>query len=112
MQRNFYLAVAALGLVGLTGLVLTLGAQTASSEKHAFTPDAIPYGPPPPFLAPGAQLAPRAGHGARLDGAALDGEPGGAGPAALAAAGGAAGGRGRGGIAQAAGWEVVSGAPC
>lgn len=57
MQRNFYLAVAALGLVGLTGLVLTLGAQTASSEKHAFTPDAIPYGPPPPFLAPGAQLA-------------------------------------------------------
>lgn len=57
MQRNFYLAVAALGLVGLTGLVLTLGAQTASSEKHAFTPDAIPYGPSPPFLAPGVQLA-------------------------------------------------------
>lgn len=57
MKRNFYLAITALGLVCLTGLVHTLGAQTASTEKHAFTPDAIPYGPPPPFLAPGAQLA-------------------------------------------------------
>ena len=57
MKRNFYLAITALGLVCLTGLVHTLAAQTASTEKHAFTPDAIPYGPPPPFLAPGAQLA-------------------------------------------------------
>jgi hypothetical protein len=29
----------------------------ASTEKNAFTPDAIPYGPPPSFVAPGAQLA-------------------------------------------------------
>jgi hypothetical protein len=29
----------------------------ASPEKNAFTPDAIPYGPPPSFVAPGAQLA-------------------------------------------------------
>jgi quercetin dioxygenase-like cupin family protein len=26
-------------------------------EKNAFTPDAIPWGPPPPFIAPGAQMA-------------------------------------------------------
>ncbi len=57
MKRNIYLVIKVLGLVCLTGAVLTLGAQTASTEKHAFTPDAIPYGPPPPFVAPGAQLA-------------------------------------------------------
>jgi hypothetical protein len=28
-----------------------------ASEKNAFTPDSIPYGPPPPFVAAGAQLA-------------------------------------------------------
>ena len=29
----------------------------ASAEKNAFTPDAIPYGPAPPFVPLGAQLA-------------------------------------------------------
>ena len=28
-------------------LIITSGAQTGSSAKHAFTPDAIPYGPAP-----------------------------------------------------------------
>ena len=39
------------------GLVFTIGAQTASSEKHAFTPETIPYGPAPAFVPAGAQLA-------------------------------------------------------
>ena len=29
----------------------------AAAEQHAFTPDAVEYGPAPPFVAPGAQLA-------------------------------------------------------
>lgn len=33
------------------------GVLAASDEKHAFTPDAVPYGPAPPFVQPGAQLA-------------------------------------------------------
>lgn len=32
-------------------------AASASAEKNAFTPDTIPYGPAPPFMAPRAQLA-------------------------------------------------------
>ena len=39
------------------GLVFTIGAQTTSSEKHAFTPETIPYGPAPAFVPAGAQLA-------------------------------------------------------
>jgi hypothetical protein len=44
--------------------LFSISAQTAFSEKHTFTSDAIPYGPPPAFIAPGAQLA------------ALEGNPG------------------------------------
>src|SRR4051794_15717174 len=32
-------------------------AAMPSDAKNAFTPDAIVWGPPPPFVAPGAQLA-------------------------------------------------------
>src|SRR4029077_2845240 len=44
-------------LVFAAVLVFTSGAQTASSEKHSFTPDAIPYGPAPASVPAGAQLA-------------------------------------------------------
>ncbi len=57
MKRNKYLIVAAVGLLCGVGLVVTIGAQTASSEKHVFRPDAIPYGPAPAFVVAGAQLA-------------------------------------------------------
>ncbi len=57
MKRNKYLIIAAAGLLCGVGLVVTIGAQTASSEKHVFTPDAIPYGPAPSFVVAGAQLA-------------------------------------------------------
>lgn len=57
MKRNVYLASTLVGLLCAVGLVLTIGARPASSEKHAFTPDAISYGPAPAFVARGAQLA-------------------------------------------------------
>ena len=57
MKRNTLLMFAVAGLVGGAGLFFGAVAQTSSTEKHAFTPDIIPYGPPPAFVAPGAQLA-------------------------------------------------------
>jgi hypothetical protein len=57
MKRNVYLIIAAVGLLCGVGVVVTVGAQTASSEKHVFLPDAIPYGPAPAFVVAGAQLA-------------------------------------------------------
>ena len=57
MKRNEYLMIAAVGLLCGVGLAVTIGAQTASSEKHVFMPDAIPYGPAPAFVVAGAQLA-------------------------------------------------------
>ena len=57
MKRNKYLIIAAAGLLCGVDLVVTIGAQTASSEKHVFMPDAIPYGPAPSFVVAGAQLA-------------------------------------------------------
>jgi hypothetical protein len=57
MKRNGYLTVTLVGLLGGAALVFTSGAQTGSSEKHVFTPDAMPYGPAPAFVPAGAQLA-------------------------------------------------------
>jgi hypothetical protein len=57
MKRNVYFMRTAVGLLCGVGLVLTIGAQTTSSEKHTFTPDSMQYGPPPASLNPGAQLA-------------------------------------------------------
>src|ERR1700681_571566 len=57
MKRNVYLILTVAGLLCGGGLVFTICAQTASSEKHSFTPDAIPYGPAPASVPTGAQLA-------------------------------------------------------
>src|ERR1700730_12694236 len=57
MKRNLYLNLTVAGLLCGIGLAFTIGAQTASSEKHSFTPDAIPYGPAPASVPAGAQLA-------------------------------------------------------
>jgi quercetin dioxygenase-like cupin family protein len=55
MKRNMSLKLALVGL--LCGAGLTFAAQVTSHESHVFTPDTIPWGPAPPFVAPGAQLA-------------------------------------------------------
>jgi quercetin dioxygenase-like cupin family protein len=65
MKRNLYLGSSLLVMLCAIALVFTIRAQSASSEKNAFTPDAVPYGPAPAFVAPGAQLA------------VLEGNPGG-----------------------------------
>jgi hypothetical protein len=66
MKRNaLYLAIMLGGFWCAAILLFSTVAQTASSEKHTFTPDTIPYGPAPTFVAPGAQLA------------VLEGNPGG-----------------------------------
>jgi len=58
MKRNLYLALAMVGFMSLAGQHSTIAAQAApSQERHAFTPETIPWGPAPPFLAPGAQFA-------------------------------------------------------
>ena len=56
MKRNAYFILAMVALLCATGLIFTTLAQT-SSASHTFLPDAIPYGPAPAFVAPGAQLA-------------------------------------------------------
>ena len=57
MKRNLILALAMVGLLFLACQFFTIAAQVASHERHAFTPDTIPWGPAPPFIAPGAQFA-------------------------------------------------------
>ncbi|MBV8672025.1 MAG: cupin domain-containing protein [Acidobacteriaceae bacterium] len=56
MKRNAYLTAMVVALACGITVVLTTGAQT-DSTKHAFTPDAIPYGPAPAFVPQGAQIA-------------------------------------------------------
>ena len=56
MKRNLYLAAALIGLLFWAG-VWTTTAQSGGHENNAFTPDTITWGPPPPFVPPGAQLA-------------------------------------------------------
>jgi len=55
MKRKFYRGLGLLAL--LSGIFLTVAAHPNSSEKNIFTPDSIPWGPAPAFVAPGAQLA-------------------------------------------------------
>jgi len=60
MKRNLYLCLVLVLLVGVWRISQPAGhglATAAAAEKNAFTPDTIPWGPAPPFLAPGAQLA-------------------------------------------------------
>jgi hypothetical protein len=57
MKRNVYFTLVLAGFLCGALLVLTIGAQATASEKNAFTPDAVPYGPAPAFLSAGAQLA-------------------------------------------------------
>jgi len=68
MKRKLCLTLATIGLLCWAGQLLTIAAQSGSHERNALTPDAIPWGSPPPFIASGAQLAvlegdPSASHG-------------------------------------------------
>ena len=59
MKRNLYLVMALLAAMCLVTQTQSRihRVMAASMEKNAFTPDAIEYGPAPPFVPAGAQLA-------------------------------------------------------
>jgi hypothetical protein len=57
MKRNLNVALAVGGLVCGLGVGLAVHAHSGASEKNAFTPETIPYGPAPAFVPAGAQLA-------------------------------------------------------
>src|ERR1700723_730744 len=57
MKHNIHLTLMLAGVLCAAGLVITAGAHPAPAGKNALTPDDIPYGPAPAFVAPGAQLA-------------------------------------------------------
>jgi hypothetical protein len=55
MKRLVYFTLMLTVVFAIARHTSELAARAA--EKNAFTPDAIPWGPPPPFIPPGAQLA-------------------------------------------------------
>jgi len=57
MKRNLCLTLTILAMLCGAGRFFTSAAHTGMNERNAFTPDGIPWGPPPPFILPGAQLA-------------------------------------------------------
>ncbi|MGA1986376.1 MAG: cupin domain-containing protein [Candidatus Sulfotelmatobacter sp.] len=57
MKSNLYLTLIIVPVLCVLGYVAAVAAHPGAHEKNAFTPDAIQWGPPPPFVAPGAQLA-------------------------------------------------------
>lgn len=56
MKRALYLTIAMAALVGWAGQAATVAAHPAHAN-NAFTPETTQWGPPPPFVAPGAQFA-------------------------------------------------------
>jgi hypothetical protein len=58
MKRMFcVLLILSAATICLTQRNFSAAAAPPSDAKNAFTPDSIQWGPPPPFVAPGAQLA-------------------------------------------------------
>jgi hypothetical protein len=62
MKKTLYLTLIIVAVVCVLGHVAAVTAHSGAPEKNAFTPDAIQWGPPPPFVAPGAQLSVLAGN--------------------------------------------------
>jgi hypothetical protein len=57
MKRNLCLILATSAAIWWVSQPNLTGAMAAATEKHAFTPDTVEYGPAPSFVAAGAQLA-------------------------------------------------------
>ena len=58
MRRDVYVRIGWLaGVFCLAAGMLGIAARSGAHEKNAFTPDTVPYGPAPAFVAAGAQLA-------------------------------------------------------
>jgi hypothetical protein len=57
MKRNLFITLVIVGTLYVAGHLVTIAAHPGAHDKNAFTPETIPWGPPPPFVARGAQLA-------------------------------------------------------
>ncbi len=57
MKRKLFITLAIVGTLCFAGEFFATAAHPGVHDNNAFTPDTIPWGPPPPFIAPGAQLA-------------------------------------------------------
>ncbi|MGA2103087.1 MAG: cupin domain-containing protein [Candidatus Sulfotelmatobacter sp.] len=57
MKRKLFIALVIVGTLCAAGHLVTIAAHPGDHDKNAFTPETIPWGPPPPFVASGAQLA-------------------------------------------------------
>jgi hypothetical protein len=57
MKRKLFLTLVIVGTTCVAGQLVKIAAHPADQAKNIFTPETIPWGPPPPFVAPGAQLA-------------------------------------------------------
>ena len=57
MKRNLYLLSMIAALLISAGQLFTIAAVPNSQEHNAYTPETIKWGPAPPFVEPGAQLA-------------------------------------------------------
>ena len=57
MKRNLLLGFVVAAVLSCSGRMILMAAHANSTEKNAFTPDTIPYGPAPAFVPSGAQLA-------------------------------------------------------
>jgi hypothetical protein len=57
MKKTLFITLAIVGTLCFAGLFFESTAHPTAHDKNAFTPETIPWGPPPPFVALGAQLA-------------------------------------------------------
>ena len=57
MKRKLSIALMIVATLCVTGHLVTIAAHSGVHDKNTFTPETIPWGPPPPFVAAGAQLA-------------------------------------------------------
>lgn len=57
MKQKLFITLVIVGALCVAGHLVTIAAHPDAHEKNAFTPETIPWGPAPPFVAPGAQLA-------------------------------------------------------
>ncbi|MGB8322509.1 MAG: cupin domain-containing protein [Candidatus Acidiferrum sp.] len=57
MKLKLFVILGLIGVAYLAGPFVMGAAHSDSHAKNAFTPDAIQWGAPPPFVAPGAQLS-------------------------------------------------------
>ena len=57
MKTKLFIALGIIGTLCVAGHVVAIAAHPAAHDKNVFTPEEISWGPPPPFVTPGAQLA-------------------------------------------------------